>query len=137
MYFHMTLQTESATYRSVCFSPEKHQHFSAKCESSSPVKISKFQLERNDRTHQDEVHINKRTKMEDPLDSKVSFDIKKIESEVKCKPGTTTVSEVFEGNTNAVVNVCGRIAFRDGEETVLFKGKTPRPCSPTTRTQFA
>ena len=27
MYFHMTLQTEDTTYRSVCFSPEKHQHF--------------------------------------------------------------------------------------------------------------
>ena len=126
MYFHMTLQTEDTTYRSVCFSPEKHQHFFAKYESSSPLKISKFQLKRNDRTNQDKVHINKRTKMEDPLDTEVSFDIKKIESEDKCKPGITTVSEVLEGDTNAVLNVCGRITFRGGEETVLSKGKTLR-----------
>ena len=126
MYFHMTLQTEDTTYRSVCFSPEKHQHFFAKYESSSPLKISKFQLKRNDRTNQDEVHINKRTKMEDPLDTEVSFDIKKIESEDKCKPGITTVSEVLEGDTKAVLNVCGRITFRGGEETVLSKGKTLR-----------
>lgn len=98
----------------------------AKYESSSPLKISKFQLKRNDRKDQDEVHINKRTKMEDPLDSEVSFDIKEIESEDKCKPGITTVSEVMEGDTNAVVNVCGRITFRGSEETVLSKGKTLR-----------
>ncbi|CAB4002234.1 Hypothetical predicted protein [Paramuricea clavata] len=53
--------------------------------------------------------------MEDPLDSEVSFDIKEIESEDKCKPEITTVSEVMEGDTNAVVNVCGRITFR-GED---------------------
>ena len=64
--------------------------------------------------------------MEDPLDSEVSFDIKEIESEDKCKPGITTVSEVMEGDTNAVVNVCGRITFRGSEETVLSKGKTLR-----------
>ena len=77
MYFHMTLQTEDTTYRSVCFSPEKHQHFLAKYELSSLLKISKFQLKRNDRTNQDEVHINKHTKMEDPLDTDISFNIKK------------------------------------------------------------
>ena len=75
---------------------------------------------------QDEVHINKRTKRSDPLDSEVSFDIKKIESEDKCKPGITTVSQVFEGDANTVANVCGRITFREGEETVLSNGKTLR-----------
>jgi hypothetical protein len=121
----MTLQTENTTYRSVCFSPEKPQKILAKYESS-PLKISKFQLKSNNRTNQYEVHINKRTKMEDPLDSEVLFDIKEIESEDKCKPGITTVSEVMEGDTNAVVNVCGRITFRGSEETVLSKGKTLR-----------
>ena len=126
MYFHMTLQTEHKTYRSVCFSPEKHQNFSAKYESSSPLKISKFQIKRNERTNEDEVHINKRTKMEDPLDSEICFDIRKVEAENKCKPGITTVAEVLEGDTNAVVNISGRITFTSEEETVFAKGKTLR-----------
>ena len=61
MYFDMTLQTKNGTYRSVCFSPEKHSGFSSKYESSSPVKISRFQRKRNQSSNQDEIHINKQT----------------------------------------------------------------------------
>ena len=64
--------------------------------------------------------------MEDPLDSEICFDIKKIEAEDKCKPGITSVTEVLEGDTNAVVNISGRITFTSGEETVFSKGKTLR-----------
>lgn len=119
MYFDMTLQTKYGTYRSVCFSPEKHCGFSSKYESSSPVKTSKFQLKRNERPNQDEIRINKRSKLDDPQESEVTFNIKKVESEEKCKLGITAVSDVLQGDTNAVINVCGRITLHGAEETIL------------------
>ena len=78
MYFDMALQTKNGTYRSVCFSPEKHSGLSSNYESSSPVKISKFQLKRNQRSNDDEIHINKRTKLENPQEPDVTFDIQKV-----------------------------------------------------------
>ena len=126
MYFDMTLQTKNGTYRSVCFSPEKHSGLSSNYESSSPVKISKFQLKRNQRSNDDEIHINKRTKLENPQESEVTFDIQKVELEEKCKPGITAVSDVLQGDSNAVINVCGRITLHGAQETILSKGKTLR-----------
>ena len=126
MYFDMTLQTKNGTYRSVCFSPEKHSGLSLNYESSSPVKISKFQLKRNQRSNDDESHINKRTKLENPQESKVTFDIQKVELEEKCKPGITAVSDVLQGDSNAVINVCGCITLHGAQETILSKGKTLR-----------
>lgn len=58
----------------MCFSPEKHLKCKANFESSSPVKISKFLIKMTD---EDEIHINKRTKLEDPADQEILFDIKK------------------------------------------------------------
>ena len=126
MYFDMTLQTKNGTYRSVCFSPEKHSGLSSNYESLSPVKISKLQLKRNQRSNDDEIHINKRTKLENPQESEVTFDIQKIELEEKCKPGITVVSDVLQGDSNSVINVCGRITLHGAQETILSKGKTLR-----------
>ena len=69
------------------------------------------------------VHINKWTNMGDPLDSEICFDIRKVEAENKCKPDITTVAEVLEGDTNAVVNISGHITFTSEEETVFAKGE--------------
>ena len=121
MYFDMTLQTKNGTYRSVCFSPEKHSGLSLNYESSSPVKISKFQLKRNQRSNDDESHINKRTKLENPQESEVTFDIQKVELEEKCKPGITAVSDVLQGDSNAVINVCGCITLHGAQETQIAK----------------
>ena len=118
----MTLQTKNGTYKSVCFPPEKHSGLSSNCESSSPVKISKFQLKRNQRSNDDEIHINKTTQ-----ESEVTFHIQKVELEEKCKPGrTNAVSDVLQGDSNAVINVCGRITLHGVQETILSKGKTLR-----------
>ena len=92
------------------FFPEKHSSLSTNYELSSPVKISKFQLKRNKRSDVDEIHINKRSKLEEPQESEVTFDIKKVQSEEKCQPGITAVSDVLQGDSNAVINVCRRIA---------------------------
>jgi hypothetical protein len=80
----------------------------------------------NNNNNQDEIHINKRSKLEDPQESEVTFDTKKVESEEKCKPGITAVSDVLQGDANAVMNVCVRITLHGAEETILSKGKTLR-----------
>ena len=126
LYFDMTLQTEDTTYRSVCFSPEKHTQFLTRYESSSPVKLSKFQLKRNTRTNEDKVHINKRSKVDDTEESDVSFDIKVLRPTEKCKPGITTVCDVLQEDTNSVVNVCGRITLQGPIQTIMSKGKALR-----------
>ena len=75
---------------------------------------------------QAETIYNNRSKLEDPQESEVTFDIEKVESEEKCKPGITAVSDVLQGDANAVINVCGRITLHGAEETILSKGKTLR-----------
>ena len=126
LYFDMTLQTENGCYRTVCFSPEKHSHFLSRYESSSPVKLNKFQVKRNARTNKDEIHINKRTKLDDPQESEVCFDIKELPTTETCKPGLTSVSDVINGGTNVVANVCGRVTLQGSTEDVIAKGKTLR-----------
>lgn len=72
MYFDMKLQREGKTYMTVCFSPEKHDHFKTRLESSSPLNISKYQIKRNNWNNQDDIHISKRTKLEDPAQADVN-----------------------------------------------------------------
>ena len=52
-------KTNSRVYRAVCFSPEKHSVLKRKFESSSPVKINKFQLKKNRRGRIDSQQKNK------------------------------------------------------------------------------
>ena len=48
------------------FLAEKHPTMKSKVESSSPVKITNYLIRKNKFTDEDEVHINERTKLEDP-----------------------------------------------------------------------
>ena len=84
----------------MCFSPEKHTTFKRK--SSSPVKLTKFQLKKNERTSEQELVINKRTKVEDPSDYCA---IKTQEKETK----DASAQEILDGEINILVNICGRI----------------------------
>ena len=68
-------------YRTVCFSPEKHSVLKRKFESSSPVKINKFQLKKNPKTDKEELILNKRTNIEDPLENEMDFDLQQVEEE--------------------------------------------------------
>ena len=52
-----------------------------KFESSSPVKINKFQLKKNLKTEKEELILNKRTKIEDPHESEMDFDLQKVDAE--------------------------------------------------------
>lgn len=123
LYFEMKLQTKEKTYRTVCFSPEKHHQCNARFESSSPVKVSKYQLKRNTWTTEDEIHINKRTRLEEPETTDVLFDIQDQPCDEDVKPGLTEVTSVVVGDVNVQVNVNGRLSFQGPIETILKKGK--------------
>ncbi|CAB4011485.1 Hypothetical predicted protein [Paramuricea clavata] len=103
-YFHMQLQTKGQTFRAVCFSPEKHNKCKAITESSLPIKLIHYQIKRNNWTHDDEIHINKRSRLEDPDSGEVSFDIREpVIEENSCtniKPGMSSVKSVLEGDIN-------------------------------------
>ena len=87
----MKMQTESRTVRTVCFSPEKHETFKRSFEASSPVKLSQFQLKPNRRTNEEEIIVNKRTKLDNPSNHEISFDI--TTEEIDYATTTTTVCD--------------------------------------------
>jgi hypothetical protein len=124
----MQLQTKGKTFRAVCFSPEKHNKCKAITESSSPIKLIHYQIKRNNWTHDDEIHINKRSRLEDPDSGEVSFDIREpVIEENSCtniKPGMSSVKSVLEGDINQQVNVCGRLNLQGPRQTILKKEKT-------------
>lgn len=48
------------------------------------------------------ISTKERSKLEKPQKSEVTFDIKKVESEEKCKPGISAISDVLHGDNNAL-----------------------------------
>ena len=64
------------------------------------------------------MHINKRTKITDPLASELDFDI----NEVKCDEDLqtlTTINDIIEYKTkNTKINVAGRVSFEGSRETI-------------------
>ena len=90
-------------------------------ESSSPIKISNYQLKRNSYSNQDEVHLNKRTKVEIPSQSEINFDITAQEASQDLEK--TTVEQIKESNCNRKVKVCGRITFKGNIETITDKNQ--------------
>lgn len=120
MYFDVKLQTKDKTYRSVCFSAEKHSTFKQKYEASSPVKITNYNLKRNSTTNSTEIHINKRTRLDDPDTEDVGFDIQA--QQATAAPILTDISSVLKHST-AQVSVVGRVSFHGPSETILTKGK--------------
>ena len=80
-YFDATLQLKDKSMRAVCFSPDKHSSMKSKLESTSPIKISNYNIKRNRYTDQDELHINKRTKLSDSNKTEITFDFTEITKE--------------------------------------------------------
>ena len=80
-YFSLSFQPNSQVYRTVCFSPGKHSVLKRKFESSLPVKINKFQLKKNPKADKEELILNKRTNIEDPLENEMDFDLQQVEEE--------------------------------------------------------
>ena len=87
------------------------------------MKISKYQIKRNRITDEDELHMNKRTKLEDPKDNEVSFDVKSL-PKVEKDETVYDVEGLLIWQTNSLVNTRGRITFTGPQETIQAKGKT-------------
>ena len=86
------------------------QHLTEKYEATSSVKISNYVSERNNWTVEDEVHINKRTKIEEPTDHKTDFDIVKEQYE-QAVATTITVAEIKDGDTSQQVSIDGTVTL--------------------------
>jgi hypothetical protein len=121
-YFDLKVQTENRTVRTVCFSPEKHERFKRSFEASSPVKLSQFQLRPNRRTNEEEIIVNKRTKLDNPFEHEITFDI--TTKEVDYATTTTTVRDAKEVKPGTAITVLGRITFQGGTEQIDVRGKS-------------
>ena len=122
-YFSLNFQTNSQVYRAVCFSPEKHSVLKRKLESSSPVKINRFQLKKNLKTEKEELILNKRTRIEDPDENEMDFDVQKIQEET-VEAVDSSVEEIQDKQNSTLVNIAGRVLFNGTPETVEVRGKT-------------
>jgi hypothetical protein len=125
-YFDMNIQTQDKSYRAVCFSAEKHIEFKSRFESSSPVKLNKFQLKRNARTTDDEIHLTKRTKVEDAKEEETNFDLAEEDTTDTQSLAPTSLHAINTKKQSGKVNVLGRITHNDQEETIITRGKTLR-----------
>ena len=125
-YFDLKFQTSHRVFRAICFSSEKHDRFKRKYESSSPVKLSRFQIKVNQRTNQKEIHINKISHLIEPNEDKVTFDFAHLaEAESEDAP-FMTVDGIKNCNVDKakLVTTFGRVTFRGSPEIVLAKGKS-------------
>ena len=57
-------------------------------------------FKRNNRTAEDEIHLNKRTRLEEPNAVDFNFDIQEQPRQDDIKPGLTNVTSVVAGETN-------------------------------------
>ncbi|XP_068738471.1 uncharacterized protein [Montipora capricornis] len=122
-YFVLDFQTNSTVYRTVCFSAEKHASLKRKFECSSPVKVNKYNLKKNDKTGEEELIWNKRTKIEEPQESEMEFDLQPIKAEtVEAKD--SSAKEILGEQIKTLVNIAGRVTLNGPTETVKVKGKT-------------
>ena len=125
-YFDLKLQMRNDVYRAVCFSAEKHQTFKRKYESSSPLKLTKFQLKTNQRNNEQEIHINKKSKIMDPQEDEASFDYRNLVTEQH--PEEEAVTSV-DGAKNMsidkakICNIYGRVTFKGTPDEIVTKGK--------------
>ena len=119
----MKLQTSTDVYRTVCFSPEKRSLLKQKLESTSPVKLERYQIKRNARTGDEELILNKRTRIEEPNESETDFDYRQIQTDL-VEAKDSSAEEILHGDVNIMVNIAGRITFDGAAETLNVKGKT-------------
>ena len=112
-YFVLDFQTRHSVFRTVCFSPEKHTTLKRKFECSSPVKLNKYSVQKNDETGDKALVINKRTKLEEPGESEIEFDLQPIKSET-----VEAADEIIHHRIKTLVNIAGRITLNGSTETI-------------------
>lgn len=94
-----------------------------KVESSSPIKIHKYQLKKNERSEKNYLILNKNSKIIKPDDSKRDFDYAPLKTEPTQAIDTTTEKNHY-GDAYTLVNITGHLTFNGSEETLQVKGKT-------------
>ena len=94
-YFNVTLKTESAETRAVCFSPEKHKLIEGFVESKSPVKIEKFS--RNLFRGTEDIIIRKNTMVTPVNPDDVTFSCPKSIATDKQLKSLGEVTAIIEG----------------------------------------
>jgi hypothetical protein len=71
--------------------------------------------------------INKRSKIEDPPENEIDFDIESGKpAENQYTSAITNIASIVDGSSYSIVNVNGRISFQGFQETILKNGKTLR-----------
>ena len=121
-YFDLQIQTSKEVYCTACFSPDKHPLLKRKLESS-PIKIHKYQLKKNERSGENDLILNKRTKIEDPDDSETDFNYVLVKTELTQAIDATT-EEIHDGVAHNLIYIIGRLTFNGSKETLQVKGKT-------------
>ncbi len=116
----MAIQTKNEVLRAVCFAPEKKKEMQAKCELSSPVKITNCRIRKNPYTQLNELQINKRTKISEPSPDEVTFNVIEVKKE---KSVEATVADILSNAPSSKFNVSGRVTFQGPQETVNSNGK--------------
>lgn len=87
----------------------------------SPIKtrkkIHKYQLKKNERSGENDLILNKRTKIEDPDDSEPDFDYVSVKTETTQATEATT-EEIHDGAAHTLINTMGRPTFSGSKETL-------------------
>ncbi|CAB4033345.1 ATP-dependent DNA helicase PIF1 [Paramuricea clavata] len=121
-YFNMKLQTRKRTYRAVCFDSELHDEFNTRYESSSPIKIANCQMKVSPRSNFEEILINKRSRILDPNEQEVDFDIDVDQREPKYQGVQVSVHEIKNLKSGTLLDVFGRITFQGEPQFVNIRG---------------
>ena len=72
---------------------------------------------------QKELNLNKRTKIEDPGESEMDFDLQKIDEET-VEAIDSSIEEIQENQNNTLVNIGGHVLFNYTADTVDVLGKS-------------
>lgn len=71
--------------------------------------------------------INWRTKIEDPPENEIDFDIESVKpAGNQYTSAITDIASIVDGSFASIVNVNGRMSFQGFQETILKNGKTLR-----------
>lgn len=116
----MKLQTRKRTYRAICFDPVLHDQLNSKYESSSPIQIENCQLKVNPRSNDQDIIINKRSRLIEP--NEIDFDINLKEREPAYKNTLISLSEVRTIQPGTPLDVFGRISFKNEPQIVNVRG---------------
>ena len=121
-YFDMKLQTNKRTYRAVCFDSDLHDEFNSRYESSSPIKISNCQVRINPRSNDEEIHINKRSKVMDPNVQEIDFDIDLTQRQAEYQGIQVSLEQIHHMKPGTPLDLFGRITFHGDPELVNIRG---------------